>query len=71
MFCALGSILAKMFPKTKNKNCTSSYNRQIKKLDVNGTAFSNGLSFEDILKLDCMKKINLKVFELNVKLKMI
>ena len=69
MFCVLWSILAKMFPYTKNKSCTSSYNQEFKKLDISGFAFSNGLKFEDILKLESMKKMNLYVFELNVKVK--
>ena len=69
MFCALGSEVAKMFPKTKNKHCTSNYNQQFKKLDVSGIAFSNGLRLEVILSLESMNKMNPNVFELNVKVK--
>ena len=43
MFCALWSILAKMFPTITNQNCISGYKQPFHKLHKSGIDFSNGL----------------------------
>ena len=66
MFCAIWSLLARMFPTITSLNCASSYKQHFDKFDITAIDFSEGLRIEDIPMSKSKKNLNPYVFEIYV-----